>query len=94
MTDPAGELRAALETERGLREQIADLVHARARAADEAQRLAERARLPAADASLAEIGARYERQAEVLGSEIEQLRAALRETEARVERLRAEAAGA
>jgi chromosome segregation ATPase len=87
MTNDA--LAAAEATERGLREQISDLVHARARAAAEASRLAERAALPGAHAELAELAARYEQQAVVLAAEIESLRASLRAAEAELERLRA-----
>jgi hypothetical protein len=76
-------------TDRGLREQISDLVHARARAAAEAGRLADRAILPGAHAELAELGSRYARQAELLAAEIEALRGSLRAAEAQLERLRA-----
>jgi chromosome segregation ATPase len=76
-------------TERGLREQIADLVHARARADDEARRLTGRAALPGAHAELAEIAGRYERQSATLAAEIETLRTSLRAAEAELERLRA-----
>ena len=59
-------------TERGLREQIADLVHARARADSEAARLADRATLAGAHDELArEIAGRYERQSETLADEID-----------------------
>lgn len=88
------ELTAAEATERELREQIAELVHARARAEGESRRLADRARLPGADASLQEISGRWGRQAEVLAGEIESCRASLRAAEADVARLRADAAGA
>jgi chromosome segregation ATPase len=77
-------------TERGLREQIADLVHARARADSEALRLTDRAALPGAHDELAEIAGRYERQSATLASEIETLRASLRAAEAELERLRAD----
>jgi phage host-nuclease inhibitor protein Gam len=87
------ELEDAQETERALREQIGDLVRARARAESEARRLAERAARPDADATLGDIVARYRAQAERLDSEIEALRTALREHEADLERLRAEDAG-
>jgi len=76
-------------TERGLREQIAALVHARARAAGEAHRLGERAGLPGAHAELGELAGRYAQQAGVLAAEIESLRTSLRAAEAELERLRA-----
>lgn len=90
-TPPLGEAEA---TERALREQLADLVRARSRAGREARRLAERGSLAGADASLAEIAERYRTQAGRLGDEIDGLRTSLREQEAQVERLRAEASGA
>lgn len=86
---PDDALAAAEATERGLREQISDLVHARARAAGEASRLAERGALPGAHADLLELAGRYDAQAEVLAGEIESLRASLRAAEAELERLRA-----
>jgi len=76
-------------TELGLREQLSDLVHARARADSEAKRLAERAALPGAHDELAEIAGRYTRQSKVLATEIESLRSSLRAAEAELERLRA-----
>ena len=76
-------------TERGLREQISDLVHARSRADSEARRLSDRATLPGAHEELAEIAGRYERQRELLATEIETLRSSLRAAEAELERLRA-----
>lgn len=76
-------------TDRGLREQISDLVHARARATAEAGRLAERAELPGAHAELAELSSRYAKQAALLAGEIEALRTSLRAAEAELERLRA-----
>ena len=88
MTD--GALADAEATERGLREQISDLVHARARATSAADRLAQRARLPGAHDELRELGARYGEQADLLAREIEALRTSLRAAEAELERLRAE----
>lgn len=88
------ELAAAEATERELRAQIGELVHSRARAEQEARRLSERATLPGADSSLAEIGERWRRQAAVLAEETESCRTSLRAAEAEVARLRAEAAGA
>ena len=88
------ELSSAEATERELREQIAELVHARARAEQEAARLTGRADLPGAEPSMKDIAERWERQANVLDEEIEGLRASLRSAEAEVARLRADAAGA
>ena len=86
-------LAAAEATDRSLREQIADLVRARARAQSEAERLGDRT-AAGADESLSGIRERYERQAVERGNEVEGLRADLRAHEAELERLRAERAGA
>ena len=86
MSDPLADAEA---TELGLREQIADLVHARARADSEAKRLSERAGLQGAHADLAELATRYEAQSGTLAEEIEALRTSLRAAEAELERLRA-----
>ena len=86
---PDDALAAAEATERGLREQISDLVHARSRADAEAKRLSERALLPGAHEELAQIAGRYERQSALLATEIETLRSSLRAAEAELERLRA-----
>jgi hypothetical protein len=88
------ELVEAEQTERELREQIADLVRARARAESEATRLAGRAVLEGADPTLGEIAERYRLQATRLGGEIDAVRASLREHEADLERLRAQSRGA
>jgi chromosome segregation ATPase len=82
-------LAAAEATERGLREQIADLVHARARADSEASRLADRAQLEGAHAELSELAGRYANQSETLAAEIASLRTSLRAAEAELERVRA-----
>ncbi len=82
-------LRDAERTDLELREQLNDLVRARARAHREAERLGIRARLPGAQGELADLGSDYRGQAERLGSEVEQVRAALRRHEAELERLRA-----
>jgi len=76
-------------TERGLREQISELVHARSRADSEARRLSERAALPGAHEELSELAGRYERQSKLLAKEIETLRSSLRTAEVELERLRA-----
>jgi len=83
------DLAGAEATERGLREQISDLVHARARADAEAKRLGQRAQLAGAHEELSEIAGRYERQSATLATEIESLRTSLRAAEAELERLRA-----
>lgn len=88
------DLAAAQETERELREQIAELVKSRARAEEESRRLSERATLPGAHESLKDIAERWARQARVLNEEIESCRTSLRSAEAEVARLRADAAGA
>ena len=82
-------LASAEATELGLREQIADLVHARARADSEASRLADRAQLEGAHAELSELAGRYANQSETLAAEIASLRTSLRAAEAELERLRA-----
>jgi len=82
---------AAEATERGLREQIADLVHARARADSEAARLADRATLEGAHAELSELAGRYAQQSDTLAAEIATLRTSLRTAELELERLRAPA---
>ena len=84
-------LAGAEATELALREQISDLVHARARADSEAARLADRASLAGAHDELTEIAGRYERQSTTLAEEIETLRMSLRAAEADLERLRAPA---
>jgi hypothetical protein len=86
------ELSVAEATELGLREQIAELVNARARAEAEARRL--RARGKAIDPALLEVAERYRSQAKRLEGEVEALRASLRQQELRTERLRADRAGA
>ncbi len=88
------DLEAAEATERELREQIAELVHSRARAEQEARRLFERATLPGAEDSLKGIAERWEHQAGVLAEEVGSCRTSLRAAEAEVARLRADAAGA
>lgn len=86
------ELPDAEATELGMREQIADLVTARARAEGEARRL--RARGEQIDPALLEVAERYTAQARRLADEVEALRKSLREQELRTERLRADRAGA
>ena len=88
------ELAGAEATDRALREQIADLVRARARAEAESSRLGTRAAAPGTDPELGSIGERYRLQAEHLREEVEALRAQLRAHEPELERLRARDAGA
>ena len=88
------DLDEAQRAERGLREQLADLVRARARADSESRRLSERAGLEGADAVLSELAERYRAQGERLQAEVDALRADLRGQEAELERLRAAEGGA
>ena len=79
-------------TERGLREQIADLVHARARADSEAARLADRATLDGAHEELAEIaGTLHRNRARRSAARSRRCGPSLRAAEAELERLRAPA---
>ena len=87
------DLGEAQRAERTLREQLADLVRARARAESESRRLSERARLPGADAALSELAERYRAQGDRLQSEVEAVRSDLRLREAELERLRAAEGG-
>ena len=87
-------LQAAEATERSLREQINDLVTARARADSERVRLKERAKLRGAERMLETVAVRYGEQSERLSEEIESLRSSLREQEAATEAARADEAGA
>ncbi len=84
----------AKRAEQALREQLADLVRARARADSESRRLSRRAGLPGAEASLSELAERYRAQGERLQAEVEALRADLRRQEAELERQRAAEDGA
>ena len=87
-------LEAAQATERELREQINDLVKARARADSERIRLEGRARLRGAEPLLATVADRYGHQSARLAEEVESLRKSLREQEAATEAARADEAGA
>ena len=88
------DLGEAQRAEQTLREQLADLVRARARAESESRRLAERGRLAGADATLGELAERYRAQGERLQTEVESVRSDLRRQEAELERLRAAEGGA
>jgi hypothetical protein len=81
-------------TELALREQINDLVRARARAESEAARLDVRGRIAGAEPGLAEIASRYRVQATRLAEEVESLRGSLRAHELEMERRRADESGA
>ena len=80
--------------EQAVREQLADLVRARARAESESSRLEQRAGLAGAEPALGELAERYRAQGERLRSEVEALRTDLRRQEAELERLRAAEEGA
>ncbi|HEV3002200.1 MAG TPA: hypothetical protein VGW75_15770 [Solirubrobacteraceae bacterium] len=81
----------ALLEELRLRSRLNALVHERAEALREAERLDARATLPGADAELSRIAGRWRAVAERVAAETEEQRAALRAQEAVVARLRAEA---
>ena len=78
----------ALLEELRLRSRLNALVHERAEATREAERLATRATLPGAEPDLAATAARWRAVADGVVTEIEQQRAALRRQEAEVARLR------
>ena len=88
------DLAEARRAEQALREQLADLVRARARAESESRRLAQRAGLLGAEAALSELAERYRTQGERLQAEVEALRGDLRRQEAELERLQAAQEGA
>ena len=88
------DLAEAEQAEQGLREQLTDLVRARARAESESRRLAQRAGLAGAEPALADLAGCYQAQGERLQKEVEALRADLRRQEAELERLRAAEGGA
>ena len=87
MTGPDAE--AALLEELRLRSRLNALVHERAEALREAERLSVRGQMAGADASLGDVAARWQTVAEKVASDIEEQRAALRAQEAVVARLRA-----
>ena len=82
----------ALLEELRLRSRLNALVHERAEAVRENERLTTRSQLPGADADLAATAERWRTVAEGVAAEIEQQRAALRRQEAEVARLRGPAA--
>ena len=83
-------LQDAERTDRELREQLNDLVRAKARAEREAERLGVRSGLGGADPALGDLATGYREQAQRLAAEVEQVRAALRRHEPELERLRAQ----
>ncbi|HWT95593.1 MAG TPA: hypothetical protein VN238_21525 [Solirubrobacteraceae bacterium] len=83
------ELDAALLEELRLRSRLNALVHERAEAVREAEKLDARATLAGADAELPEVAGRWRAVAERVTREIEEHRTALRSQEAVVARLRA-----
>ena len=85
------DVEAALLEELRLRSRLNALVHERAEALGEAERLHRRASLPGADATLGEVAERWRQVADRVAAETEEQRAALRAQEAVVARLRSEA---
>jgi len=84
----------AQATEDALRAQLGELIGTKVRAEREAERLDARAALDGADPSMKDLADRHRAQAGRLAAEVEEVRASLRTAEARVEALRADAAGA
>lgn len=83
------ELDDALTEELRLRSRLNALIHERAEATAEAERVGSRAQLPGADASMGEVEQRWRAVAQRVAGEIDDQRTALRAQEAVVERLRA-----
>lgn len=83
------DLDAALLEELRLRSRLNGLVHERAEALREAERLSVRGQMAGAEPDLGELAGRWKAVAERVAGEIEQQRAALRAQEGVVERLRA-----
>ena len=80
---------AALLEELRLRSRLNALVHERAEAVREAERLTARATLDGAEPSMSETADRWRTVADEVAGQIEQQRAALRKQEAEVAKLRA-----
>ena len=80
---------AALLEEIRLRSRLNGLVHERAEALREAERLSARGQMAGAEPDIGELSARWRAVADRVAGEVEQQRAALRAQEAVVERLRA-----
>ncbi len=90
----AADLTRARAEEERLRADLNRLVRERVEALEGARRAEDLGRLPGAEPSLAETAERYATKAARLEGTIEDARSALRRTQAEVERLRADAAGA
>ncbi len=88
------DLDTAMLEELSLRSRLNALVHERAEALREAERLRGQAARPDADPSLSETAERWDAVAARVSVEVDEQRRRLREQEAVVARLRAEAAGA
>ncbi|WP_205697651.1 hypothetical protein [Conexibacter sp. SYSU D00693] len=84
----------ALLDELALRSRLNALVHERSEARQEAERLRVRAGAAGADPDLGALAERWEAVVARVGTELEHQRSRLREQEALVARLRAEAGGA
>jgi hypothetical protein len=80
---------AALLEELRLRSRLNALVHERAEAVREAERLAARGSLDGADPGMAETAERWRTVADEVAGQIDEQRAALRKQEAEVAKLRA-----
>lgn len=83
-----------LLSELGIRSRLNALVHERAEALRESERLHVRATRPGGDPDLEQQAGRWKTVAERVAAEIEAKRAELRQAEARVATARADAAGA
>ena len=83
------DVEAALLEELRLRSRRNALVHERAEALREAERLSVRGQMAGADPSVGDIAGRWRSVAERVAGEIEEQRSALRAQEAAVEKLRA-----
>jgi hypothetical protein len=83
------ELEAALLEELRVRSRLNALVHERAEALREAERLSVRGQMAGADPAVGDVAGRWRTIAERVVDEIEQQRAALRAQEGVVEKLRA-----
>jgi hypothetical protein len=85
----SADLEAALLEEVRLRSRLNALVHERAEALREAERLSVRGQMAGADPAVGDIATRWRTVADRVAGEIEEQRSALRAQEAAVEKLRA-----
>ena len=85
----SADLDAELLKELSLRSRLNALVHERAEAVREAERLSVRGQVAGADPSLGEVALRWQAVADRVAGEVQAKRAELRAQEAVVERLRA-----